>query len=88
MAVRAPTNLSLPMDLVAEIDRLAGKRNRSAFVEDAVRRQLRRARLRTAMDRTAGVWRDKGPVAWSTAEGVARWVRDQRAEETDPGGVI
>lgn len=85
MTVRTPTNLSLPSDLVAEVDRIAGKGNRSAFVEDAVRRQLRRERLRDAMARTAGAWRDKGPREWSTPGGVAGWVRSLRSEETDPG---
>ena len=85
MTVRTPTNLSLPVDLVAEVDRVAGKGNRSAFVADAVRRQLRRELLRESMERTAGAWRDKGPSEWSTPDGVVAWVRALRSEETDPG---
>ena len=85
MSVRMATNLSLPVDLVAEVDVLAGKRNRSAFVEDAVRRALRRERLRQAIERTAGAWHGKGPAEWSTPDGVVAWVRQARVEETDPG---
>jgi Arc/MetJ family transcription regulator len=84
MAVRSPTNLSLPPDLVAQVDRVAGKRNRSAFVEDAVRRQLQRQLLRESIQTTAGAWRGQGPREWSEPGGVAAWVRASRAEETDP----
>ena len=85
MGVRMATNLSLPRDLVAEIDAVAGRRQRSAFVEDAVRRALRRERLGDAMSRTAGAWKGLGPPEWATSEGVVAWVRELRAEETDPG---
>ena len=85
MAVRMATNLSLPRDLVAEIDAVAGRRQRSAFVEDALRRALRRERLREAMRKTSGAWNGLGPPEWATSEGVVEWVRAMRAEETDPG---
>jgi hypothetical protein len=84
---RVPTNLSLPRDLVAEVDAVAGDRGRSRFIEDATRYALRRERLRLAIQRTAGAWagRDDLPPEWSTSEGVVAWVRALRAEETDPG---
>jgi hypothetical protein len=85
MAVRMATNLSLPRDLVAEIDAVAGRRQRSAFVEEAVQRALRRERLRVAMKRAAGAWKGLGPPEWEKSEGVVEWVRQLRAEETDPG---
>ena len=84
---RVPTNLTLPRDLVAEVDALAGERGRSRFIEEATRYALRRERLRLAIDRTAGAWagRDDLPPEWSTSEGVVTWVRALRAEETNPG---
>jgi len=54
MAVRVATNLTLPPELVAEIDVIAGPRGRSRFVEDAVRRAVERERLRVAASRVAG----------------------------------
>ena len=83
MAVRVPTNLTLPPDLIAEIDELAGPRGRSRFVEDALRRAIRRERVRVAIERTAGAWRDN-PL-FPTSEAVVEWVRRGRAEKTDPG---
>jgi hypothetical protein len=85
MAVRMATNLSLPRDLVAEIDAVAGRRQRSAFVEDALRRALRRERLRAAMTRAAGALRAEDYPHWATSDDVVAWVRELRAEVTDPG---
>jgi metal-responsive CopG/Arc/MetJ family transcriptional regulator len=85
MAVRVPTNLTLPQDLVEQIDDVAGPRGRSRFVEDAVRRALRRERLRVALEQTAGVLKAEDYPHWSTSEQVIEWVRASRSEKTDPG---
>lgn len=85
MAVRIPTNLSLPKDLVEELDEFAGQRNRSAFVEEAIRYRLRRERVRRAWEAARGAWAGKGPPEWNEPNGVVNWVRGLRAEETDPG---
>ncbi len=85
MAVRIPTNLTLPPELVAEVDALAGRRNRSRFIEEAVRARLKRERLGATMERVFGAWAGKGPPEWEEPDGVVRWVRAQRAMETDPG---
>lgn len=85
MSVRIATNLSLPKDLVEELDAVAGKRNRSAYVEETLRQRLRRERIRRAWESVRGAWAGKGPAEWDEADGVANWVRALRAEETDPG---
>jgi predicted transcriptional regulator len=85
MTVRMATNLSLPRDLIREVDEIAGPRNRSAFVEDALRRALRREQLRIAMEKTAGAWKESGLRAWDEPDGVVNWVRALRTEKTDPG---
>ena len=80
---RVPTNLSLPVELVAEIDEVAGPRNRSRFVEEALRRAVRREQFRIAGERTAGSLRAKDYPHWRTPDDVVAWVREMRAEETD-----
>ena len=85
MAVRIPTNLTLPPELVDEVDRLAGRRNRSAFVEAAIRDRLKRERLRLAMARAAGNWSAAEYPEFATPDNVAEWVRERRAEDSDPG---
>ena len=53
----ARTNLTLPEELMREVDELAGPRGRSAFVAEAVAIRVKRERLRRAMDAAAGVAR-------------------------------
>ena len=84
MAVRIATNLTLPPDLVAEIDAVAGRRNRSAFAEEALRRALKREQSRLAIERTAGAWSAEEYPEFATSEMVVEWVRAQRSEGRDP----
>jgi predicted transcriptional regulator len=85
MIKRIAVNMSLPKDLVELLDEVAGVRNRSAFVEAAVREQLRRERIRRAWEEVRGAWAGKGPAEWDEPDGVANWVRALRAEETNLG---
>jgi metal-responsive CopG/Arc/MetJ family transcriptional regulator len=85
MTVRIPTNLSLPADLVRDLDAIAGKGNRSAFVEAAVRKAIKREQLRLAFERSAGILKTEDYPYWSTSDKVVEWVREARAEETDSG---
>jgi metal-responsive CopG/Arc/MetJ family transcriptional regulator len=82
---RIPVNLSLPEDLVRDLDRVSGRRNRSAFAEEALRRAIRRERLRIAIERTAGSLRLEDYPHWRTSEDVVAWVREMRAEVTSVG---
>jgi metal-responsive CopG/Arc/MetJ family transcriptional regulator len=79
------TNLLLPKDLVAEVDRYAGQRGRSRYVADALRERLRRDRLRDAVRGTAGVLSAEDYPHWATPELVQAWVRERRDEVTGPG---
>lgn len=82
MDVRIPANLSLPRDLVAEVDAVAGPRNRSAFVEAAIRDRLRRERLRVAIEKAAGAWSVEEHPEFASSDDVVEWVRARRAEVT------
>ncbi len=79
---RVPVNLSLPEDLVAELDGVAGPRKRSAFAEEALRRAIKRERFRIAGERYAGSLKPEDYPHWRTSEDVVEWVRMMRAEET------
>ena len=79
------TNLLLPAELVKELDAVAGPRNRSRFVADAVAYKLRREKLRRAWESVRGSLKREDYPHWATSEKVVEWVREMRAEETDPG---
>ena len=77
----ARTNLTLPIDLIRQVDKLAGPRGRSRYVAEAVAQRVRRDALGAAIRDTAGVMR--GRPGWMSPDEVVRWVDKLRSEETD-----
>ena len=76
------TNLMLPEDLVAEVDRVAGPRGRSRYVAEAVALQLRRDLQREAIIASAGAWKDH---PWfPTSASVVEFVTEGRHDRFDP----
>lgn len=76
------TNLMLPEELVAEVDRVAGPRGRSRYVAEAIAVRLRRDLQREAIIASAGAWKDH---PWfPTSESVVEFVRDGRRDGFDP----
>ncbi len=78
------TNLILPDELVAEVDRIAGPRMRSSYVAEAVQARLRRDRLKEVVERTFGAWSAEDYPEFATSDDVVAWVRARRAETTGP----
>jgi metal-responsive CopG/Arc/MetJ family transcriptional regulator len=77
----ARTNLTLPEDLLAEIDKLAGPRGRSRYVAEAVAQRVKRDKLGKAIRETAGIM--VGSPGWMSPDEVVAWVDFLRSEETD-----
>lgn len=77
----ARTNLTLPVDLLAEVDELAGPRGRSRYVADAVAQRVKRDKLGKAIRETAGIM--VGSPGWMSPDEVVKWVDFLRSEETD-----
>jgi metal-responsive CopG/Arc/MetJ family transcriptional regulator len=77
----ARTNVTLPEELLREVDELAGPRGRSQFVSDAVEAKVKRERLRKALDATRGAL--VGTPSYMTPEESYRWIRSMRDEERD-----
>lgn len=75
------THIVVPADLIDEVDRVAGKRKRSRFVEEAIREKLARAALDRALAATAGVLSRDDYPEWDTPEKTLEWVRAGRHED-------
>ena len=75
------TNITLPADLLVAIDEVAGPRGRSAYVADAVRKQIRRDRLRKVLDETWAV--SVGTPEWRSPEETLDWVRALRSGDRE-----
>jgi hypothetical protein len=71
------THVILPVDLVADIDKLVGKRGRSAFITELAQREIKLRRQREALSETAGAW--KAADHPELAQGAAAWVRQIRS---------
>ncbi len=77
----ARTNLTLPEDLLAEVDALAGPRGRSRYVAEAVARRVKRDKLGKAIRESAGAL--VGTPSAMNREQVSAWVEELRSGETD-----
>jgi metal-responsive CopG/Arc/MetJ family transcriptional regulator len=77
----ARTNVTLPEELLREVDELAGPRGRSQFVADAVTWKVKRERLRKAIDETFGA--SIGTPSHMTPEASYRWIRSMRERDSD-----
>ena len=75
----ARTNVTLPEELLREVDELAGPRGRSQFVADAVTWKVKRERLRRALDAARGSW--VGTPSYMTPDEAYRWIRSMRDED-------
>ena len=70
--------VSIPRELLGEVDRLAGAGGRSAFVAEALAQKVKRERLRRVLDETRGALSDS--PSWQTADGTYRWLRELRED--------
>jgi hypothetical protein len=71
----------LPVEVVADIDRLVGKRGRSAFITEVARDEILRRKQRNALRKSAGAWKDKDHP--ELKQGAAVWVNRMRAESEE-----
>lgn len=69
-------HIDLDEDLVREIDRLAGPRERTAFVRKALTTAVTEARRAEALARVAGSLAQAAPHEWDADP--AQWVRETR----------
>jgi hypothetical protein len=72
-------NLYLPKPLVDDLHRYVPARQRTRFVSEAVARELRRLKLRQALDAAAGAWRDEDHPELATGADIDRWLAEGRA---------
>src|SRR5271168_5227011 len=71
------THILLPKDLAREIDAIAGRRGRSAFLVETAREAVRRSKLLGFLESDAGWSNAEHP---ELAQGAGNWVRKVRRE--------
>ena len=75
------TNVTVPEELLRQVDALAGPRGRSQFVADAIAERVKRARQRAALDAARGVF--IGGPNEMTPDAAYAWVRSMRDAPAD-----
>jgi Arc/MetJ-type ribon-helix-helix transcriptional regulator len=72
------THVTLPKEVLADLDRLVDKRQRSRFIAEAVRKELLLARQKEALRQAVGSWKDKDHPELRGGSGA--WVKKLRRE--------
>jgi metal-responsive CopG/Arc/MetJ family transcriptional regulator len=73
------THVILPEELVKQIDAQIGKRQRSRFIEEAIKEKLARIDQAKALKKLVGILKDGNiPEYWSTPEKTSEWVHNLR----------
>ena len=72
------THITLPQEILSDLNLLVGKRNRSRFITDAVRKELLLARQKEALRLAAGCWKDEDHP--ELKGGTAAWAKKLRRE--------
>ena len=78
----ARTNLTLPEELLRQVDEIAGPRGRSRYVADAVAQRVKRDRLMRAIEESAGSLVPAGGRPM-TREEVSAWVEELRSDRDE-----
>ena len=74
------TNVTLPADLLDQVDRLAGERGRSRYVAEAVAQRVRRDALGAAIRATAGAM--QGQPGAMTPDQVLAFIDELRRDDS------
>jgi predicted Holliday junction resolvase-like endonuclease len=81
-AVRERLNLYLSKDVIDDLRRQVPDRERTSFVEETLRRELRRRKLLEAIDASYGAWQDEDHPELATPEDIDRWIEEGRKAAT------
>ena len=76
------THVILSDEVLEAIDKVAGKRGRSRFLEEAAAEKLERLALTEALEATAGIARGSAYSHWRNRDAAAEWVRKTRRTES------
>lgn len=72
-------HIVVPEELTAELDRMVGKRGRSALVAELIDREIRRRRFELALEAAEGVFTDETSPQWNNP---AKWVHQLRNQDS------
>jgi len=81
MNVKTRAHVVVDEDILREIDRLAGKKKRSSFIEEAAKKELQRLNQLSVLRKLKGAWKDEDHPDMQGKQGTYKWVRKLRTED-------
>ena len=79
---RRRAHVTMPVELIEEIDSLVGRRGRSRFLEEAAVDKLKILKRVAAFERVMDTPTETIPE-WETRESAAEWLHELRGERDD-----
>jgi len=76
--MKTKAHLVFPLDILEEVDQIAGKRKRSVFIVKATQEKLERERFLKTLDDTKGAWTDKQHADLRIERDMERYLRRKR----------
>jgi len=77
--MKTKAHLVFPLDVLKEVDQIAGKRKRSLFIVKATQEKLERERFLRTLDETKGAWADKHHAELRTDRDMDQYLRGERS---------
>jgi metal-responsive CopG/Arc/MetJ family transcriptional regulator len=72
-------HLIFPLNVLEEVDRIAGKRKRSLFIVKATQEKLERERFLRTLGETKGAWTDKHHAELRTGRDMEKYLGEKRS---------
>ena len=77
--MKTKAHLVFPLNVLEEVDQIAGKRKRSLFIVKATQEKLERERFLRTLDETKGAWTDKQHAELRTERDMEQYLREKRS---------
>lgn len=77
--MKTKAHLVFPLNVLEEVDQIAGKRKRSFFIVKATQEKLERERFLRTLDETKGAWTDRHHPELRTGRDMEQYLREKRS---------
>ena len=77
--MKTKAHLVFPLNILEEVDQIAGKRKRSLFIVKATQEKLERERFLRTLDETKGAWTDRHHAELRTERDMGQYLREKRS---------
>jgi len=77
--MKTKAHLVFPLNILEQVDQIAGKRKRSLFIVKATQEKLERERFLRTLDETKGAWTDKLHAELRTERDMEKYLREKRS---------